>query len=334
MAKSDKAASGYAAWKDSFPDFTLIVRGKELKCHKSFLSMNSPVLKSMLSIDYKETKSNRMEIRNFDEETVANFLQYIYAESTCSECGTRQKISGKDRYIYRKNIDREIFNRKNVDREIFTPQLLDMSRMYEVEDLQSDCAANLGALKGTSPLTAPSVVKRHQWRPNSQFFKPLQAGWKREVVYGRNPENGLWTDKPSAIVYHAPKAPGVKSRQFHNMGELGTFIANSDLSLQNFSFRKDPMCAPKDQEICHADDEEVDIFPPDVAALASPPPPPRRRSSASQDKPFSHSPQSDSGVKSPKSRLPFSLILLYHEFMWEIWVKSERPKVASGGQKS
>ena len=74
MAKSDKAASGYAAWKDSFPDFTLIVGGKELKCHKSFLSMNSPVLKSMLTIDYKETKSNRMEIRNFDEETVANFL--------------------------------------------------------------------------------------------------------------------------------------------------------------------------------------------------------------------------------------------------------------------
>ena len=74
----------------------------------------------------------------------------------------------------------------------------------------------------TSPMAAPSSGKR-AWKPGAQFFKPLAAGWKREVVYGRNPDSGEYTDKPTAIIYHAPKGPGVKTRKFLNMDELRTF---------------------------------------------------------------------------------------------------------------
>ena len=74
--------SGYASWKEKFPDFCLVAEGKELKCHKSFLARNSPVMDRMLSNEYVETNTGQMEIKNFDAETVTGFLQYIYAETT------------------------------------------------------------------------------------------------------------------------------------------------------------------------------------------------------------------------------------------------------------
>ena len=101
-----------------------------------------------------------------------------------------------------------------------------------------------------------------EWKPSAQFFKPLLAGWKREVVYGRE-AGGTMTAKPIEIIYHAPPNPGCKSRNFRSLAELGSFLtsASSTLTLHNFSFRKELMNAPKNQEIAHPVDEEVVIFP-------------------------------------------------------------------------
>ena len=74
----------------------------------------------------------------------------------------------------------------------------------------------------TSPLAPPSSSKR-AWKPGPQFYKPLAGGWKREVVYGRDPETGGWTEKPTSILYHAPKTPGLKAKVFKTIDELRTF---------------------------------------------------------------------------------------------------------------
>ena len=102
-----------------------------------------------------------------------------------------------------------------------------------------------------------------EWKPSAQFYKPLLVGWKREVIYGRDPATQELTAKPEQIIYHAPANPGCKARTFRSLAELGSFLssASSTLTLHNFSFRKELMNAPKNQEISHAFDEEVTIFP-------------------------------------------------------------------------
>ena len=52
-------------------------------------------------------------------------------------------------------------------------------------------------------------------------------------------------------------------KNFKSLADLGSFLssASSTLTLHNFSFRKELMNAPKNQEIAHALDEDVVIFP-------------------------------------------------------------------------
>ena len=112
-------------------------------------------------------------------------------------------------------------------------------------------------------LPEPMRRESREWKPSAQFFKPLLAGWKREVVFGRDPGTQELTIKPDQIVYHAPPNPGCKARKFKSLADLGSFLssASSTLTLHNFSFRKELMNAPKNQEIARAFDEEVVIFP-------------------------------------------------------------------------
>ena len=110
MSQTGDHISGYAAWKDMFPDFALLVEKKELKCHKSFLARYSAVMDRMLNSAYIETQTGQMEIRNFDLETVTSFVHYIYAEDD-----------------------------DDIDDAQLTPQLLEMAHMYEVKDLEKEC---------------------------------------------------------------------------------------------------------------------------------------------------------------------------------------------------
>ena len=172
---------------------------------------------------------------------------------------------------------------------------------------------------GDSTLTAkkalPEPMRREsrEWKPSAQFFKPLLAGWKREVVFAnRDPDTRELLGKPEQIIYHAPPNPGCKARSFKSLAELGSFIssAGSTLTLHNFSFRKELMNAPRNQEIAHALDEEAVIFPKHQAPSVSQPPPPKIGSTkealpkpklpanqpiqdeAKEVKPFSHAPKS------------------------------------------
>ena len=64
-----EAESNYEKWiKDKkLADFTLVANsGEELKCHKIVLTMHSPVFDTMISSQFKEAKSNRATMKDFD----------------------------------------------------------------------------------------------------------------------------------------------------------------------------------------------------------------------------------------------------------------------------
>ena len=126
-------------------------------------------------------------------------------------------------------------------------------------EIKSSSTPTLGTKK---LLPEPMRRESREWKPAAQFYKPLLIGWKREAIYGREPATQELTAKPEQIVYHAPPNPGCKARTFRSLAELGSFLssASSILTLHNFSFRKELMNAPKNQEISHAFDEEVTIL--------------------------------------------------------------------------
>ena len=74
--------------------------------------------------------------------------------------------------------------------------------------------------------------------------------------------------------YHAPFVHGTKSRSFRSFGEMSQFLTSKDstLSWHNFSFRKEPMQAPRSQEIVRGARENIEIFP---EKNEPPPPPPK-----------------------------------------------------------
>ncbi len=79
-------------------------------------------------------------------------------------------------------------------------------------------------IKKPPPMLTPSPIMREsrEWRPSAQFFKPLDAGWVREVVYERN-DDGSYCAKPKGIVYHAPIMPGTKAKSFKSLAELSPY---------------------------------------------------------------------------------------------------------------
>merc|ERR1719295_1130970 len=67
--------------REEFSDFTIVMaNGQEVKCHKFMLAKASPVFRAMLKKDFLETKTNRMQMTEFDPETVQSFMDYIYAD--------------------------------------------------------------------------------------------------------------------------------------------------------------------------------------------------------------------------------------------------------------
>ena len=103
----------------------------------------------------------------------------------------------------------------------------------------------------------------------SQLFKPLSSGWVREVIYDKNEDGSLYS-KAKEVIYHAPiwMQSGTKPKTFKSQAELKPFLVNlPTLTLCNFAFRQDPLNAPKGQEIVHAIDEAVEIFPPKFESM-------------------------------------------------------------------
>jgi len=126
MATKTEANPGDDGLKrGEFSDFALVLKdGQELKCHKVKLAEVSPVFRAMLREDYEETRTNRMKMTEFDQETVLSFLDYIYSDL--------KRVPVQD-----------IFKKSKFDEERLTLDLLRLCHMYQVTDLGDKCSEHL-----------------------------------------------------------------------------------------------------------------------------------------------------------------------------------------------
>jgi len=69
---------GSALKGDCFSDVTLVVGSKEFKAHKVILAVQSPVFRAMFESEMMESKSNRVEIDDIDQELMEETLTFIY----------------------------------------------------------------------------------------------------------------------------------------------------------------------------------------------------------------------------------------------------------------
>lgn len=65
-----------------YSDVTLNVKGKEFRCHKNILAAHSPVFAAMLEHDTKEKATGVVNIDDYDPETFADFLHFMYSGSS------------------------------------------------------------------------------------------------------------------------------------------------------------------------------------------------------------------------------------------------------------
>jgi len=106
--------------REEFSDFAIVVEnGQEVKCHKVMLAKASPVFRAMLKKDFLETKTNKMQMTEFDSETVQSFLDYIYED--------HELVPDQDVY------------KRNFDKKRLTAELLRFSHMYDVRNLLKKC---------------------------------------------------------------------------------------------------------------------------------------------------------------------------------------------------
>ena len=84
--------------REESSDFIIILdNGEEVKCHKIKLAEASPVFRAMLKKDFVETKNSKMQMTQFDQETVKSFLDYIYED--------HELVPGQD--VYKRNFDKK-----------------------------------------------------------------------------------------------------------------------------------------------------------------------------------------------------------------------------------
>jgi len=138
-----KMSSGQedAPWDNFLSDFTLILdTGEKLKCHKIILAESSSVMKTMMTTDMTEARTNEMKLQGFDMETVTHFLEYLYAKDVTKTIGGKNIILAKD-----------------YDEAKLTPKLLRLAHMYELEALVAACIDNLK--KNQNPDLAFEILK-------------------------------------------------------------------------------------------------------------------------------------------------------------------------------
>lgn len=99
-------------------------------------------------------------------------------------------------------------------------------------------------------LDSPSVIldknNKKCKNPNLKYFRPLEAGWVREVV--NRTENNV---KKTDVSYWPPVVLGQKHKKFKSATELEGFLITSGsvFAASFFTFRKEPIGAPEGMEI-------------------------------------------------------------------------------------
>lgn len=92
----------------------------------------------------------------------------------------------------------------------------------------------------------PFVVKKQKFTGdvnNPAYLKPFEFGWKRELVY-RGTSDLNTSKRQGDIYYYTPGGKKVRS-----MREVAENLKNKELTLENFTFFKEPIGLDSEQEI-------------------------------------------------------------------------------------
>ena len=73
---------GYLHERPSHSDVSLCLQGTEFHAHKAILAARSPVFNAMFGHEMEETRQNRVDIPDVDEETMREVLRFIYTGNT------------------------------------------------------------------------------------------------------------------------------------------------------------------------------------------------------------------------------------------------------------
>uniref|UniRef100_A0AC34GT95 BTB domain-containing protein n=1 Tax=Panagrolaimus sp. ES5 TaxID=591445 RepID=A0AC34GT95_9BILA len=106
-------------WNYKFKDFTIIVKGKEIKIDRICLAFHSPVFDAMFQSSMKEAIEKKMEITDFSYEIVEKAVQLCYGFNILSE------ISSDESFLLLKFADK-------YNMEIVMDILLTVSNVCEI----------------------------------------------------------------------------------------------------------------------------------------------------------------------------------------------------------
>ena len=82
-----------------FMDLKITCNGKTLECHRSVLSCQSDVFRTMfLNMDMKEAKSGEIKINDITAETMETFLYYLYHEEVEEKVVDTNLLFAADKY--------------------------------------------------------------------------------------------------------------------------------------------------------------------------------------------------------------------------------------------
>jgi len=110
-------------------NFVIKVGEKAFKCHKLQLAKSSEFFNNMFMHECQENRNNEMTIEDFDEDTVANFIAFLY--------------EGKlyDKEIHGNGVLVILGGWIEMDR--YSPSLMVMADKYQVSELKAKCTFNL-----------------------------------------------------------------------------------------------------------------------------------------------------------------------------------------------
>jgi len=77
-------------------DFSVVCNGKSFPCHKVFLAARSSVFKAMIESEMKESKEAVVQLENFTDTVIENFVKYFYTSQVDEEIMKENAVSFLD----------------------------------------------------------------------------------------------------------------------------------------------------------------------------------------------------------------------------------------------
>uniref|UniRef100_A0A914Z0X6 BTB domain-containing protein n=1 Tax=Panagrolaimus superbus TaxID=310955 RepID=A0A914Z0X6_9BILA len=90
----NRDALGLGLWnQEENKDITITADGKEVTAHKLVLAARSPVFAAMFESGMKETKENKVEIKDFSHDLVAAAIKLCYHHSLVTDITLNNKMA-------------------------------------------------------------------------------------------------------------------------------------------------------------------------------------------------------------------------------------------------